>query len=528
MLEAGQGPQRIATGPVENPTSRPWLGVAAVMLAALLSTMSARLTSFGLVDIGSAIGAGVDERAWITTSFSVAQMLIGPVSAWLGFVFGLRRTLMGGAILYAVSQLLLPFCPGLPSFLFMQFLAGLGSGTFIPLTIGVVVKTLPKPFWVLGISAYALNLELTLNIAATLEGWHIDHGGWRWIFWQNLPVALMLMFCIRAGIPREPVNRDELGKGDYWGMGLAGLGFSLIYACLDQGNRLDWASSGLIVGLGLGGLVLLAGFAFHASTSPHSVIDFRFLTKRNILIMTMLLALSRMLVLSSNFLVPQFLTTVAGFRPSEVGDLLLWVALPQVLIGPVVGAILLRVDARYVLAAGVGFVCTACLLASFVTPDWAERQFIPSMLLQAVGQTMVLTALVYYFVLHLTPALVLTFGAIAQTARLFGGEIAVAVIQTYQRVAGQVRSNLIGLHVGAGEPDTVARLSQYTSGPLARFGSQDPANTGRSVALLSNAVRTQAQTMSYADTFLMVAGTAAAGLVLVALLQRPPPPPEAA
>jgi len=519
--------QRILTGPVETPTSRPWVGVAAVMLAALLATMSARLTSFGLTDIGSAIGAGFDERAWITTSFNVAQMLIGPVSAWLGLVFGLRRVLMGGAILYAFAQLLLPFCPDLPTFLFMQFLSGLGSGTFIPLTVGVVLKTLPKPFWVLGISAYALNLELSLNIAATLEGWHIDHGGWRWIFWQNLPVALALIFCIRAGIPSEPIKKDELGKGDYWGMALAGGGFSLVYACLDQGNRLDWASSGLIVGLGLAGLILLAGFVWHAATSPLAAIDFKFLTRRNILIMTVLLALSRMLVLSSNYLVPQFLTTVGGFRPSEVGDLLLWVALPQFLIGPLVGAVLLRVDARYVLAVGIALVCIACVMASFLTPDWAEAQFIPSMLLQALGQTMVLTALVYYFALHLTPTLVLTFGAIAQTARLFGGEVATAVIQTYQRVLGQVHSNLIGLHVGAGDADTNLRLAQYSGGALARFGAQDPANSARSIALLSNAVRAQAQTMGFADTFLLVAATAAAGIVLVALLQPPPaaPPP---
>jgi DHA2 family multidrug resistance protein len=522
--------QRILTGPVETPTSRPWLGVAAVMLAALLATMSARLTSFGLTDIGSAIGAGFDERAWITTSFNVAQMLIGPVSAWLGLVFGLRRVLMGGAILYAFAQLLLPFCPDLPTFLFMQFLSGLGSGTFIPLTVGVVLKTLPKPFWVLGISAYALNLELSLNIAATLEGWHIDHGGWRWIFWQNLPVALALIFCIRAGIPSEPIKKDELGKGDYWGMALAGGGFSLVYACLDQGNRLDWASSGLIVGLGLAGLILLAGFVWHAATSPLTAIDFKFLTRRNVLIMTVLLALSRMLVLSSNYLVPQFLTTVGGFRPSEVGDLLLWVALPQFLIGPLVGAVLLRVDARYVLAVGITLVCIACVMASFLTPDWAEAQFIPSMLLQALGQTMVLTALVYYFALHLTPTLVLTFGAIAQTARLFGGEVATAVIQTYQRVLGQVHSNLIGLHVGAGDADTNLRLAQYSGGALSRFGAQDPANSARSIALLSNAVRAQAQTMGFADTFLLVAGTAAAGIVLVALLQPPPPatPPPVA
>ncbi|WP_460044475.1 MFS transporter [Pseudomonas sp. S2_H01] len=225
---------------MRNESTRPWIGILAVILAAFVSTLSSRLTNFGVADIGGALGASFDERAWITTSFSSAQMLMGPLAVWLGLVYGPRRVLLTGTLVFGFAELLLPMCRELEGFLVLHFLAGLGSGTFVPLAIGVVVRNLPKHLWPLGISVYAMNLELSLNIAATLEGWHLDHGGWQWIFWQNLPLAIALVICVYFGIPREPIKQDVKGKGDYWGMAFAGLGFSLVYAALDQGNRLDW------------------------------------------------------------------------------------------------------------------------------------------------------------------------------------------------------------------------------------------------------------------------------------------------
>lgn len=513
--------QAMASAPRVEST-RPWIGILAVMLAAFVSTLSSRLTNFGVADIGAALGASVDERAWITTSFSAAQMMMGPIAVWLGLVFGPRRVLLAGAITFGFAELLLPMSPGLNAFLVLHFIAGLGSGTFVPLAIGVVVRNMPKAMWPIGVSVYAMNLEMSLNVAATLEGWHIDHGGWQWIFWQNLPIVLALIVCVYLGIPRESIKHEEKGKGDYWGMAFAGLGFSLVYAALDQGNRLDWGSSGLVVGLFTAGALLLVAFVAHGYRNPRAFIDFSFLTQRNIMPLMLLLVIGRLLVLSSNFIVPQFLTQVAGFRPQQVGQILLWVAIPQLLIGPLVGLALQRIDARIMIGAGMSLILFACLVASRLTSSWSEAEFIPSMLMQALGQTMVLTALIYLTVRHLNPALIITFGAVVQTARLMGGELASALVQTYTRVSTQMHSNLLGAHVLSGGASVAGRLSDYSHGPLARFGVLNPANVPRGLALLSTEVRQQASTMAYADAFLLAAATAVVGIMIVCVLRRSP------
>jgi DHA2 family multidrug resistance protein len=492
------------------------------MLAVLVSTMSSRLTGFGLNDLGAAVGASIDERAWITTSFSAAQMLIGPLSAWLAFVFGARRVLLIGAMTFGVCEWLIPFAHGLEALLVLQFVAGLGSGTFVPLAIGVVLANMPKRLWLLGISVYAMNLELTLNLAATLEGWHIDHGGWRWIFWQNLPIVALLIGCVHYGLPRQDVKKDEQGKGDYWGMLTAGTGFSLLFAALDQGNRLDWGSSGLVIGLSFGAALMLSAFFIHEWKNADRGIDLRFLSGRNVAVMLLLLIIVRLLVLTSNVVVPNFLTQVAGFRPQQVGDVLIWVAVPQLLVGPALGLALRRVDARLLLGVGMLLIMVASIMASRLTSTWSEAEFIPSMLVQGVGQTVVLTSLLYFFVLHLTPGQVLTFGAIVQAVRLFGGELAIAFVQTFTRKASQMHSNFLGQHVASGATEVSGRLMSFAGGPLSLFGTGDPLNASRGLALLSGQVARQAATLAYADAFRIATVAATLG-VLMACALRPPP-----
>src|ERR1700683_1937157 len=245
-----QLPAHLTPPPAAPATSIPWLGLAAVLMGTFISTLNGRLSSFGLADIRGAVGADFDQGAWITTAQTVAQMLVTLPALWMGAVYGPRRVLIGASLAFALISLLTPYAPTLPALLVMQFLNGCASGFFIPLTLSFILRNMPPKYWVYGIVLYALNLELSLNISASLEGYYIEHLSWRWIFWQNVPLALIMTICLRAGIPAgqtpPPAQRPPL---DRFGLVFAGLGFAIIYAALYQGNRLDWLNSGLVWGL---------------------------------------------------------------------------------------------------------------------------------------------------------------------------------------------------------------------------------------------------------------------------------------
>jgi DHA2 family multidrug resistance protein len=506
--------------PAPAASGYPLVGIAAVLLGSVISTLFGRVTSFGLADIRGAVHAGFDEGAWIPTAATVAQMFVGPPAAWLGAAFGVRRVLLISASLFAAASALIPFAPNLHSMLLGQAVAGLASGTFIPLTIGFVLQNLKPVWWPYGIAAYGMNLELSLNIPASLEGFYLDHLSWQWIFWQGTVLAVPMIICIAIGMPRQQVNRDVLRTADGWGMIHAGAGFSMLYAALDQGNRLDWLNSGTICGLLAGGGILLGAFMVRELTAPHPWINPRFLLGRNILLMVMVLTLYRFMILATSYLIPNYLTTVQNFRELQVGEVLIWIALPQFLIAPLIALVLTYVNPRIVLACGAVLVGVACLMATNLTSQWQTDDFLPSQILQAVGQSAALISIVFFFVRHLRPADALTFGAVLQTARLFGAELGTGFMQTFVRISEQRDSFLLGLHVQSGSGIVTHRLTEVASALVGRSVGEADASA-RAADLLAQSVRVQANVLSTIDGFYAVAFAVVVMLCLLTLLREP-------
>jgi DHA2 family multidrug resistance protein len=523
---AGAAPPPVAVPTVPSPpppTSIPWLGLAAVLLGTCISTLNTRLSTLGLADIRGAVHAGFDEGAWISTAQTVAQMLITLVAIWLGAIYGTRKVLMEAAAAFAVISLLEPFSPNLQTLLLFQVLGGLASGFFIPLTLSFVLKNTPPKVWAYGIAIYALNLEVSLNISASLEGWYTDHLSWRWIFWQNIPFAVGMVACLFFGIRPEQPNPVR-PRADLFGFIYGGCGFALIYAALDQGNRLDWLNSPLVIGLLSGGLILLIAFFVHEWRCPYPVVDLRVVLGPPLPRVLILISFLRLTILSTAFVIPQFLQTVRGFRALEVGQTLIWIAAPQLLICFLAGFFLRRIDARLVATFGFMCICFACLtVAHGLTPEWGSDQFMPAALLQALGQSFALSGTIFFAVLHLRPQVALSFGAAIQVARLFGGELGQAFIGTFVRVRGQIASNHLGQHIQIGDGQVIQRLQAYGAA-TARAGDPGSAAT-RGAAVLNNVVHGLAITQGIIDAFVVIAAATAVTVILIITRKAAPPGP---
>jgi DHA2 family multidrug resistance protein len=496
----------------------PWLGLTAVLMGTFISTLTGRFSSFALADIRGGMHAGFDEGAWITTAQTVAQMLIAPIAVWAGSIWGSRQILIVSSLSFALISLIAPFSPNLHTLLAFQFLGGLASGCFIPLTISFILRVTPMHLWAYGVAVYALNLELSLNISASLEGWYSDHWSWHWIFWQNVPLALIMAVCVHFGTQRMPPLPTPI-RGDLYGVATCSVGLALIYAALDQGNRLDWLSSGLVVGLLIAGFVLMAAFVLHELVTPHPWIHLKAFISGPLPFLLALIALLRLTILSTSYLIPQYLGTVRGFRALEVGDTLIWIAIPQLLLCPISAFMLRRTDPR--IAPSIGLICIGCacwMVAANLTPSWGSDEFLPSQLLQAVGQSLALSGIVFFAVLHIKPELILTFGALIQMTRLMGGEAGSAFVSTLARVREQHASNLIGLHLQAGAADVVHRVQGYAAA-ASRDGIPDLQS---GTLLLARMVRVQANTQGVIDAFAVVGATVVFGLLILALLDPPP------
>jgi DHA2 family multidrug resistance protein len=487
-------------------------------MGTFISTLSGRFSTFALADIRGALHAGFDEGAWITTAQTTAQMLVAPFAVWAGSIYGSRQILIASSLGFALICLLTPFATSLTDLLAFQFIGGLASGCFVPLTLSFILRVTPPKLWAYGVAVYALNLELSLNISASIEGWYADHWSWHWLYWQNIPLALIMAVCVHFGTQRMPPLPTPI-RGDFFGVASLAAGLALIYAALDQGNRLDWLNSGVVCGLLCAGLVLLAAFLVHELRTPHPWLNLNAFVQGPLPFLLVMIALLRLSILSTAFLIPQYLGAVRGFRALEIGQTLIWIALPQLILCPISAFMLRRTDPR--VAPSIGLLCIGCaclLVATGLTPSWGSEEFVPSQLLQSVGQSLALSGIVFYCVLHIKPEFILTFGAMIQTARLMGGELGTAFVGTLLRVREQHASNLIGQHVQAGAAQVIQRVQAY-SALTSRSGVPDPAS-GTSV--LGRVVRALATTQGVIDTFAVVAAIIFLGLLALAMLDPPP------
>ncbi|PZU91006.1 MAG: MFS transporter [Chelatococcus sp.] len=501
---------------------KPYVGLLGVMIGSMIATLGTRVTSFGLADLRGNLGLGFDEGAWITTAFGLGQLISGIASPYLSSVVGGRRMLLAGSLTAFFAFLLAPFSSGLAPYLTAEFFAGLGTGTFIPLTIMYIVRHLPRPLMPYGIAVYAMNLEISLNIAASLEGFYVDNWSWKWISWQYCLLLPLMWTCVLLGMPKDELHREALKRFDGIGLAHAWIGLGAFYVALDQGNRLDWTGSGLIVAMLIVGALSITAFVLRERTASHPALDLRLLASPHLWVLFTLLAGFRFIILSTAYVIPSYLETIQGYRGLDVGAVLIWIAAPQFFLVLPLGILIGRIDPRWTLGVGAMMIAAACLMATGLTASWATPDFLASQILQAVGQSMALTSLVALVLGTVRPEQAATVGALMQTSRLLGGEAGTAFMQTFVRVREQIHSNLLGLHVEAQAGETTSRIASYAhmlSGKLATASDVAAAK----VELLATAVARQAAVLAYIDAFEAAAAVAVLCWLLAAFVPKAAP-----
>jgi DHA2 family multidrug resistance protein len=485
--------------------------------------------SVGLADLRGALHLGVDEGSWINTAFNASMMFVGPFSVYLGGLLGPRRVLLACAWIFTFVSFLIPFCHSFILVIALLIVAGLSAGTFYPLTLSFVLRNLPTRFVLVGIAMYATDIIFTTDMAQALESFFIEHLSLHWIFWNGTVLTPVMIVLVHFGIPWQPLPKPQPGhpSPSWRGFVYASLGVALLYIALDQGQRLDWFHSSLIIGLVAGGGFLLLAAVVRHFLLPNPLVNYQFLLRRNTLLLALVLISFRFIMLATVVSIPSFLGSVRGFLPLQEAPVLLWVALPQFVLGIAAMALMRRIDPRLILTTGFGLVGIACLLDARVTSVWAGPNFGISQAVMAVGLALAFNSMVGSIVLEILdtgglkrPADVLTFAGFFQVTRLFGGEIGSTFMGHFISVREEFHSNMLGVNVQLGNDLTDNRLL----GLQHAFASHSTGLTaaGRAAEVLGMQVRQQAYTLAISDSFLLLATCCVACLVVVALMSKVP------
>jgi MFS transporter, DHA2 family, multidrug resistance protein len=507
----------------------PLLGILGVIMGAGIVTLTGRMITLGLADLKGHLGISFDDGAWIGSAFNIALMFIGPFTVYVGALLGPRRILLFAAGAFTLICAFLPFVHSYSLLITGLVLAGLTSGTFYPLTLTFALRNIPPRFLPFTLALYATFVDCAVNIAPTLYGFYRDHFSWQWMFWNSALITPVMMVCIYYGIPAPPAAAKSYGPApSFAGFLYASAGFAMLFAALDQGERLDWWRSGLFTALSLGGSFFLAVGLVRRFLGPNPLVDLPYLRKWNTMLLGLSLILFRFCLLGTIILIPQSLA-IHGFEADQIGPAVFWTAAPQLFIAVVAAFLLLsKLDSRMLLAIGFSFMAFAAVINANLTSAWSASNFYRTELLMGVGQSFAFVGIVSTIVLQgifsgglSKPQLILTFSAYFHTIRLFGGQIGVAFMTHFIAQREKLHSNLLGLHVQRGNWITDGNLRQLTAGLFPKSpGVIDAA--GRAAGIIGGRLRLEAYVLSLIDGFHLMAWACVAALLLIALLHKSP------
>lgn len=503
----------------------PYVGTVGVFLGAGIATLYGRMVSSALPDLRGALGLGFDEASWIPTAYNMAQMFIGPFSVFLGAMLGQRRVLIFAGSIFTFCTIMLPFSPSLRVMLVLQVIAGLTSGTFYPLALSYALVALPLRFVIFAIGVYAMDILGALAIGTPLVGWYTEYLSWHWIFWQTAILTVLMMICVYLAIPNPPPRPGPKPQLSWRGFLYGSLGLALIYGALDQGERLDWLNSRVVVGLLAAAIFLLAVAIFRRWLSPNPLVNAIFVVNRNTLLLGATLFSFRFVLLSIAFLLPALLAVTQQYRPLQTGYVLLWLVPPLIISGWIAAHLMRRIDNRLVFGTGFAIVAIGALLNTRLTSAWAGDNFFGSQLVLGCGFAIAFTALVGSIIQNIfatgaisNPVNVLTYSSFIHCVRLIGGECGTAIMQRFVSVREQFHSNAIGLHVDAGNWQTTERLGALAHGLSASSNGAEEAQA-RAALLLGGQVKVQAYSLAYSDGYLVIALVAIFAMLLIACLK---------
>lgn len=338
--------------------ARIW-GTIALSLATFMNVLDSSIANVSLPAIAGDLGVSANQGTWVITSFGVANAIALPLTGWLSQRFGQVRLFVTSVLMFVLASWLCGLAPNMPSLIMFRALQGFVAGPMIPLSQGLLLSSYPPALAGLAMALWAMTTLVAPVMGPLLGGWITDQVNWSWIFYINIPIGLLSAFMVwNIYHKRESVTRKL--PIDSIGLCSLVLWVGALQIMLDKGKELDWFHSSEVVALGVVALIGFLFFVIWELTEEHPVVDLRLFARRNFWAGTVAISVGYGLFFGNVVLLPLWLQQFMGYPSIDAGMLLAPVGLFAIILSPLVGRNVSRVDPR--LLASFAFVVFALVL----------------------------------------------------------------------------------------------------------------------------------------------------------------------
>src|SRR5215468_2488552 len=454
----GEGRPTAATQAAPAVCAKTWLAVIGATLGAFMAVLNIQIVNASLANIQGGIGAGIDDGGWISTSYLIAEIVVIPLSGWLARVFSVRVYLLANAFLFLLFSAACALAQDLPQMIALRAVQGFAGGVLIPMAFTLIITLLPKAKQPVGLALFAISATFAPAIGPTIGGYLTENWGWQFIFYVNIVPGAIMIAMLYFSLEAKPMKLSLLREGDWAGIITMAIGLSALQTVLEEGNKDDWFGSPFIVRLAVIAAIALTLFIVIELTSTKPLLNLRLLFRRNFGFGVLANFLLGVALYGSVYILPVYLSRIQGYNSEQIGMVLAWTGLPQLVLIPLVPQLMKRFDPRIVIGIGFALFALSNFMNITMTNDYAADQLLWPNVVRAIGQALCFAPLSAVATAGIEKENAGSASALFNMTRNLGGAVGIAVLQTLLTKREQYHSNVLMASISLFEQATRTKL----------------------------------------------------------------------
>ena len=341
-----------------------WVILALSASATFMTALDGSIVNIGLPSIANTFHVGVSGAIeWIIIGYLVVIAAVLLTFGRLADMIGRKPIFFTGLIVFVLGSMLSGLAPSLLFLVLARLFQGLGGALIFSVNVAMITSSFPNKERGLALGLNSVVISLGVATGPTLGGIITQYLTWRWIFYVNVPVSILVLLAATYFYREPRTPREQQGPFDPIGAIVLALGLAALTLGLSFGQEWGWLSAGTLFSLGAG-VVMLATAVYVEMHIEHPVLNLRLLTNRVFAFANISFMLCMMALFAPGFLLPFYFEELRGFPVIQTGLLMTPLPLTLAVTAPISGSIADRLGSRWLSPIGLGLACFGLVLLS--------------------------------------------------------------------------------------------------------------------------------------------------------------------
>lgn len=494
-----------------------WILIITAISCAILELIDTTIVNVSLREISGNIGATTTEIAWVITAYSIANVIVIPLSGMLSNLFGRKLYFTASVAVFTISSLMCGLSTNLWILVLWRFVQGLGGGGLLSTAQSIIMDAFPPEKRMTGLTIFGLGVILGPSFGPVLGGYITDNFSWHWIFFLNIPIGVTASILSWKFVPNlQGVQKPIM---DWWGIILLVIGIGSLQYVLEEGTTKDWFANPDITRFFIIAIVFLIAFVIRELTTEHPAVNIKLYKNFNLAMGSLMNLVVGLINIGTLFIFPLFTQISLGWTATQTGAFMI----PGTLVA-IVGMVLAKklleksVNPKVVILSGLSLTMLFLVLLSFSSPDSSNQNFFWPFILRGIGSVIMIMPVMDLAVAGLTGKNLAQAVGLSNMLRQLGGAIGVALMNIYiNHENAFVRSNMVA-NISDYNAVSADRLQLFTQNFVSQGYGPDEA-TSMAYQMLDNMLTKQQYLVSYNHGFMFVALTLTLCIPIVLMIR---------